>query len=445
MHLAVAGAVIDRSFLIAAGIGAAVLGFVVLQRSAKFAVGIWIVVLCFVPIWLGIGLGFNGNYYLPPTTAAALLVIIALFPVRSFRFSLIDALVLLLVVVGLSSLLTTSPSIALGFVFTLATYFVAGYILGRIAPARVDIRWIYSAIGVAFTVVAVLALIEFALKWNPFVLLPANNSMFSVWGTLQERGGSLRAEGAFGHSIALGSSLALAIPLTLASRFRLWVRACMVLLMLLATIVTFSRVGMLAALLGLIISIVFMRDALTSRLRTALASTLVALSIILFPVVAAVFNDAGTEASDSVAYRGDLLSLIGSMNIVGVASSARREATGDVYFGNFRSIDSQLILTGLSSGLLALALIVLTLAVAIVLVLRGRASAATIAIVAQIPALATVALITQYSIFVWFVIGLAASSQLTLRTERSAGLVTRGFAVPTASNDFGPVSAGGRP
>jgi hypothetical protein len=174
MHLAVAGAVIDRSFLIAAGIGAAVLGFVVLQRSAKLAVSIWIIVLCFVPIWLGIGLGFNGNYYLPPTTAAALLVITALFPVQSFRFSLIDALVLLLVVVGLSSLLTTSPSIALGFVFALGTYFVVGYVLGRIAPSRVDLRWIYGAIGVAFTVVAVLALIEFVLKWNPFVLLPAN-------------------------------------------------------------------------------------------------------------------------------------------------------------------------------------------------------------------------------------------------------------------------------
>ncbi|MDQ1584405.1 MAG: hypothetical protein QOF36_2459 [Microbacteriaceae bacterium] len=445
MHLAVDGSLVDRSFLIAVSLTAAVLGFVVLHRSAKLAVSVWIVVLCFVPIWLGIGLGFNGNYYLPPTTAAALLVILALLPVRSFRLSLVDALVLLLVVVGVSSLLTTSPSIALGFVFTLGTYFVVGYVLGRVAPARVDIRWIYGAVGVAFTLVAVLALIEFALQWNPFIQLSANNSMYSIWGTLQLRSGALRAEGAFGHSIALGSSLALAIPLTLSSRFRLWIRACMVLLMLLATIVTFSRVGMLAALLGLILSIVFMRDALTSRLRTVLASTLVALSVLLFPVVATVFNDAGTEASDSVAYRGDLLSLVGSMNIVGVASSARRESTGDVYFGNFRSIDSQLILTGLSSGLVALALVLLTLAVAIVLVIRGRASAATIAIVAQIPALATVALITQYSIFVWFIIGLAASSQLALRTDRRTRLADRAFISPAATNEFGPVTAGRRP
>ena len=51
--------------------------------------------------------------------------------------------------------------------------------------------------------------------------------------------------------------------------------------------------------------------------------------------------------------------------------------------------------------------------VAILLVLTGRGSAATIAVVAQIPAFATVALITQYSIFVWFIIGLAVTSQLT--------------------------------
>jgi hypothetical protein len=40
-------------------------------------------------------------------------------------------------------------------------------------------------------------------------------------------------------------------------------------------------------------------------------------------------------------------------------------------------------------------------------VVTRRASAPAIALVAQIPALATVALITQYSTMVWFVAGLA--------------------------------------
>jgi hypothetical protein len=41
----------------------------------------------------------------------------------------------------------------------------------------------------------------------------------------------------------------------------------------------------------------------------------------------------------------------------------------------------------------------------------GRATAPTVALVAQIPAFATVALITQYSTFTWFVAGLAVFSQ----------------------------------
>jgi hypothetical protein len=105
------------------------------------------------------------------------------------------------------------------------------------------------------------------------------------------------------------------------------------------------------------------------------------------------------------------------MNPIGLSDSARRAADGQVYFGSFRSIDSQLILTGLASGTLVLAAALIALAATVILVLRRRASAATISVVAQIPALAGVALITQYSILVWFVIGLAAASQLHPRNE----------------------------
>lgn len=422
----VTGPTVDSTLTMVAGLAVAIAAFVVLRRSPKVAVMVWIVVLCFVPVWIGLGIGFNGNYYLPAVSAAALLVIVALLPIRSFHISLLDGLVVLMVVFAIASLLTENAGIALGFAFSLFTYFIVGYALGRVAPLRVDPTWIYGAIAVAFTVVSILAIIEFFAGWNPFVLIKSSNSLYTVWGTLQARGGVLRAEGAFGHSIALGSSLAIAIPLTLAARFPLLVRALMVLLMLLATVFTFSRIGMIGALLGLVLSIVFMRDAISRRSRIVLTTTLVIVSAVIFPLVTTVFDDAGAEASGSAAYRGDLLSLLGSMNVVGVADSATKDSTGQVYFGNFRSIDSQLILTGLSSGLIALGLIVVALLVGIVLVVSRRATAPTIAVVAQIPAFATVALITQYSVFVWFAIGLAASTQLALRhrtpTELSADL-----------------------
>ncbi|MDR6971734.1 hypothetical protein [Leifsonia shinshuensis] len=405
------GPAVDRTLVSVAGLTVAVAAFLVLRRMPRTAVGVWIGVLCFVPIWIGLGIGFNGNYYLPAVTGMALLATVALLPAHGYRFGMMDGLVALLIVFAIASLLTENAGIALGFAFSLGTYFVAGYVFGRVAGLRVDPAWIYGAVAIAFSIVSVLAIIEFFGGWNPFVTIKAGNSMYAIWGTIQERGGVARAEGAFGHSIALGSSLAIAIPLTLAARFPLLLRAAMVLLMLFATVLTFSRIGMIGALLGLFLSILFMRDAISRRARIVLTSAIVVVSLLVFPLVTTVFDDAGSEASGSADYRGDLLSLIGSMNVVGVADSARKDSTGQVYFGDFRSIDSQLILTGLSSGVIALLLVVAALVAGIVLVISRRATPATIAVVAQIPALATVALITQYSVFLWVAIGLAATTQ----------------------------------
>ena len=417
--MSLSGPVADRSFVIAVGVAAVAVLYLVLHRSPRLAVGFWIAVLCFVPIWVGVGLGFGGNFYVPAASGAALIVTATLIPSARFRLTLTDGLVVLLIVVSTAALLTGNQAIALSFLLSLCTYFVVGFALGRFAPSRVDVRWIYGAIGMTFSIVSVLAVIEFVSGVNIFTLVKVNNLSFATWGQLQTRGGILRAEGAFGHSIALGSSLAIAIPLTLASRFRFWLRGSMVLLMLLATTLTFSRVSIIGALLGLTLSILFLAEALTVRRRVLLTAIGGIVSIALLPVVNAVFTVAGTEASGSAAYRGTLLSLLADMNLIGVSSSARTSANGEVYFGNFRSIDSQLILSGLSGGLIVLVVVVVALLVAIGFALSGRASAPTIAIVAQIPAFATVALITQYSIFVWFVVGLAVATQLAPEPSRA--------------------------
>jgi len=150
------------------------------------------------------------------------------------------------------------------------------------------------------------------------------------------------------------------------------------------------------------------------------------------PLVLSVFDDAGTEATGSADYRGDLLSLLNSMNPIGVADSAQRDSTGTLHFAHFVSIDSQLVLTGLTNGILALILACVALIGAVWVVLRGRATPATIAVVAQIPALATVALITQYSILLFAVAGIAASSQWLSRTARdSAAAEAAAARVPT--------------
>lgn len=411
--LAISGPLADRSLSALLGVAGIAIAFVILRRSAKWAVGLWLAVICLVPVWIGFNLGVSGNLYVPIASGIALIVIATLIPGGRFRFTLADGLVLLLVVVSAVATAVTNSSVALSFLLSLTIYFVVGYVLGRLAPHRIDLRWIYGAVGVIFAVVAVLAIIEFVSGTNLFVSLRADNPQYGLWGVLQYRGGVLRVEGAFGHSIALGCCLAMAIPLTLASRLPSWVRMLMVLAMLVATTFTFSRVGILAAALGLVMSILFLRDGMTRRLRVALTAGSAAATLVLFPIIGAVLTAAGPEATGSAAYRGDLLALIGQMKPIGVADSARRSADGQIYFGNFRSIDSQLILTGLSGGVIVLVAIVVALLAAIILILVGKGSAATIAVVAQIPAFATVALITQYSIFVWFIIGLAVTSQLT--------------------------------
>jgi hypothetical protein len=60
---------------------------------------------------------------------------------------------------------------------------------------------------------------------------------------------------------------------------------------------------------------------------------------------------------------------------------------------------------------MTLGLVLVLLILAVGWCLLGRASAPTIAIVAQLPALSTVALITQYHVFFWFTLGLAVGAE----------------------------------
>lgn len=395
------------------------IALMIAHRSPRLAVIAALCILCFLPVWIGARLGFNGNLFLPAAVLASLAVALVLLPVRGVRPSPVDALLLFLIVVATSSFITSDATLALAFLVTPFSYFVAGYALGRIAAARLGVDFVYRAVAILFTIVAVLAIVEFATGFNPFIGLLVDNSLFREWGDIQLRGGFDRTEGAFGHSIALGASLALAVPLTLAARFSFGLRLTMVGLMLVATVFTFSRVGIGCAALGVVLCAVLLRDHLGRAQRAVILAGTIVVGLVLLPLVTTVFSEAGEEAAGSAAYRGDLFSLLASANLIGFSDSAHRAPSGNLTFGRYVSIDSQLVLTALSTGLLALGAVVAALMVAIVLCLRGRAQPATIAIVAQLPALATVALITQYAVLLWVIVGIAATSQTLARPAAS--------------------------
>jgi hypothetical protein len=296
-------------------------------------------------------------------------------------------------------------------VFELIVGWAAAFLAGRLIGHRLPLGWVYGAIAVAFTAVAVLALVEFGTGWNPFVLVPASNPLHDAWAPIQVRGGQARAEGAFGHSIALGASLALAVPLTLAAPFRTAVRLLMVGLQLSASVVTFSRIGLATAILGAALTVLVVRSGLPTRLRWTIVAGLAVGAAASASMVAGVFAAAGSEAADSADYRVDLLTLLPSVRLFGQASSLQRLPTGEQFFGSFHSVDNALLLLALDYGWVPLVLVALLLLTALGAVLARRATPPTLALVAQLPAFVSVALITQYATLTWFVAGLAVFSQ----------------------------------
>ncbi|PWB97571.1 hypothetical protein DF220_06815 [Salinibacterium hongtaonis] len=369
----------------------------------------WLAIACFVPYWFSINIGIGWS----PASLAAVAAIVVMRPWRDVRPVLADALLGLVVLSWAIAFATGDSTFSSGAV--MITQWGFGYVLGRTAAVRLGMPAVSVMITLVFCLVAALAFVEFATVWNPFVDLAVNNSLYATWGSLQERGGVLRAEGAFGHSIALGASLALVVPLVLTSPLPEPVRFFATMLVLGASTMTVSRTGMTCAAIALVLSVLFLREAGSARLRISLMVAAAAVAVTLWPPVSTIFDVAGDEASASAEYRGDLIPLMGEMKLLGQSPAFLRAADGSAYFGGFRSIDSSFILTGLSYGIVPLLMLTLLLAAAVIAVLRSSATPATVAIVAQIPALFSVALITQYTIIFWLVAGLAVSSLAAAR------------------------------
>ena len=404
--------VLLQLLLLGAVLSSAVLALVFLRRAPRAALIAWLAAVCLVPVWVGLTLVVE----LEPHVAATAGLVVCLLPgivagrsAVAARLTLADGLLAIFLATALVGAIAGESTIS--DVFVLVVQWTGAFLAGRLIGHRVPLRWAYGAVALVLTLVAVLALVEFLTSWNPFVGIPGSGGLYDDWSPIQVRGGRARAEAAFGHSIALGASLALAVPLALASRFRPGVRVTMAVLLVAAAAVTFSRIGLLTAIAGVALAVLFVRSELSARLRFAVIGGLTVAGAGLSSLIAGTFDAAGDEATASADYRVDLLSLLPTMRPFGLAASLYESPTGDRTFAGFDSIDSAVLLVGLDYGWVPMVVVVLLLAVGLWCLVSGRATAPTIAVVAQIPALATVALITQYSTLLWFVAGLAVFSQ----------------------------------
>jgi hypothetical protein len=407
MDLPLGGAEADRLLLMALAAASLALLLMVTRRwPLLLAVG-YLTVTCFVPIWTGVSVGI----YFPPQVLMAVLVLAVAVPqlrrlgVRPTR---VDLLVLAFGIVSIAPLAVGGASLT--SVASVLTKFLAAYLVGRLLPALVGWDRFLTVLVWVVAVLAVFTLAEHLTGTNLFQSFPGSPGLHAQWDEIQIRGGVARAEGAFGHSIALGATLASSVPLILTAAIRPWLRVVTVVLVLGAVVVTFSRIGLITACIGLLVCLVLGRG-LTARLRAGLAAGAAVVALIAVPLLSDVFSAAGDEAAGSAAYRGDLVSLIGDIDALGFSSAFARTADGSPSFGRFESIDSALILHGLTYGWLSLGIVVVLLVIALAAVLLRRADPATIAVAAQVPALATVALITQYATWIWFVAGLAVWAQ----------------------------------
>lgn len=410
---------------IAASAGA--IAIVLFRASPRSAFVLWTAVLFLVPIWVGVTVGFFW--------AAITLVTIAAIAanLRDLRLVPLDGLVaafaLIVVVLFVLRLSALSPT-----VIALLEW-VVPYAWGRIVLARVPGPFVVRALATAGTVVAALAIVEFATSVNVFSTLPGPGPA-ATWAGLQPRGPFIRAEGAFGHSIALGAALAMCAPFVLASRWRTPVLLVALAIVASATVVTFSRIGILTLATSIALGVALL-PGLARRVRWGVALGGLAAAAAVLPFLIDVFAEAGDEAGGSAEYRGGLLSLLSEVQLVGSAGDWSGRVVDGEYLGTYaRSVDNTLLVIGVRFGWVPMLLVIGIFLGVVILLLRRGASPASIAVVAQIPALLAVALITQFGMLLWFLVGLAASWDAQAHGPRErAGLVS---AAPARAHGAAP-------
>ena len=389
--------------LLLLAVSALVAAWYVARSSPRLVVAGWAVVCFFAPIWVGVQAGVYWS-----AATAVTVVALAAWSTSTLTFSYVDVLVVGFVVLVLAAFLVGGST--WGHVLIILFGWLVPYIWGRFVVARVEADWLYSCIAVAATAAAVLGIIEFATGFNPFVGIVPGNGAWHTWHELQPRAGFVRAEGAFGHSIAFASALAMSSVFVIVARWPGWVRLICLSVVITAVGMSFSRIGLITLAITVVLAVLLLGRWITRAMRVAVAVLLIVATAIALPLLGDVFTEAGEEAGGSAEYRSDLVDLVRDMRPLGITTSWTVLPSGETYYGSFQSIDSELVLTGLRFGVLPLLVLVAIILACVLSLIRGRATPAAVAVAAQIPAFATVALITQYGYLVWFLAGVAVTS-----------------------------------
>lgn len=386
------------------------LGYVAIGRP-RFTLTAWVVLVCVTPHWFNVR--FQATF--PPASLLALLFVPALLSGDRVRWRPAD-----LVAAGIIGLYITAflvSHVPKPYFFAALIQGALPYLLARKLVPKAGETWFSQLMAALLAFVAVWAIFEYAANWHPFVGLDPGSSEAN-WANIQYRGGHARSEAAFGHAIALGAVLAMGVPFALATPWRGRTKVLVIALLALGILASGSRGPAIALGLALLLGVVFYRGAAFRRgQRIALGAIGLVGGALMISALSSRLSASATEASDSANYRGQLYDFVfKDIHPLSVADHFTFLPTGGFEWRTvFHSIDSTFVSTALVWGWLPVAVLFAGLLVLIVKVFRGRGNAAEVALLAQIPVLATVALITQYYALIWFLGGAAVALSATAR------------------------------
>ncbi len=383
-----------------------------LASRPRLAFGVFLLVLCAVPVWT---VEPNAGVALPPASLAFLLVAPAVvFAGRQSMRAPDWWLLGFVVTCAVATTVFDAPSYAMG---ALLAQSGTAYLVGRrLAPAVGEV-WTYRAMAVATAVVASWACVEFVSGLHVFADFTGSGTQY-FWRDIQVRGGVDRSEAAFGHAIALGGFIAMGIPFVIAAGFR--TRTQLLLLAVLASglVSSLSRGPILGALLALLLVLAFLPSSqVTRNTRLVVIGIGTFALIVVAPRLLDFFVSTGAEETAASAdYRQRLLSYWASdLNLFGEADFVTVTPAGETLYRGFQSIDNAWLQLGLQFGWVPLLMAAALMGVVVVRVLRRGGRPAEVALASQAFVLATVAQITQYGPAVWLLAGIAVAFAIRRR------------------------------
>ncbi len=168
----------------------------------------WVLSLVTVPVWISVDVSAT----LPAHSVVGLLAIAATISKKTpARFNRFDYYFAIFLAISLLAVLLAG-SIWASWAQIFIRWGGIAYAAARVLVSATGTRFAVNVIAVLFGIIGGVAVLEFVLQWHPFVGWETGTVESNIWHKIQTRGGTDRSEWAFGHSIALGASLAMSIP-----------------------------------------------------------------------------------------------------------------------------------------------------------------------------------------------------------------------------------------